>query len=93
MKFSQKEVKEIAELARLELSPDEMLLYSHQLSIITDYIEKLQTIKISEQKKTSCPLQNVWREDKSEPWDLLESENALNQADRESGLIKVKRVL
>ncbi|NCB20994.1 MAG: Asp-tRNA(Asn)/Glu-tRNA(Gln) amidotransferase subunit GatC [Clostridia bacterium] len=93
MKFSHEDIKEIAELARLELSPEELFLYGKQLSEITDYIEKLQSVKISAIEKVSPPLKNVWREDKPEPWDLSENEEALEEADREAGLIKVKRVL
>lgn len=93
MKFSQNEIKEIAELARLELSPEELSLYGEQLSSITDYIETLQQLKIVDTSAVKNPLKNVWREDIAEPWDLSENEGALDQADREAGLIKVKRVL
>lgn len=93
MKFSHEDIKNIAELARLELSPEELSLYGEQLSSITDYIETLQQLKITDTSKVKNPLKNVWREDLPEPWDLSENEEALESADREAGLIKVKRVL
>lgn len=93
MKFSHEDIKDIAELARLELSSEELVLYGEQLSGITDYIDSLREVKITEAIKNSSPLTNVWREDIPEPWDLSENEDALDQADSEAGLIKVKRVL
>lgn len=93
MKFSHEDIKNIAELARLELSSEELSLYEGQLSTITNYIDNLRVVKTDKENNKDGILKNVWREDKSEPWDISESENALNQAERETGLIKVKRVL
>lgn len=93
MKFSHEDVKDIAELARLELSQEELSLYENQLSTITNYIDNLQVVKTNKEKNKDELLTNVWREDRAEPWDVNESEDALNQAERETGLIKVKRVL
>ncbi len=96
MKFSHEDIKDIAELARLELSQEELSLYESQLSTITNYIDNLQVVKINKEEikdESDKLLVNVWRDDKAEPWDVNESEDALNQAERETGLIKVKRVL
>jgi aspartyl-tRNA(Asn)/glutamyl-tRNA(Gln) amidotransferase subunit C len=93
MKFTEKNLQHIAELARLNLSKEELFLYGKQLSDITTYIEVLQTISLGAYNKVEIDLKNAWREDKAEPWDLDESESALGQAEREAGLIKVKRVL
>jgi aspartyl/glutamyl-tRNA(Asn/Gln) amidotransferase C subunit len=92
MKFSEKQLQAIADLARLDLSKTELLLYGKQLSDITAYIEKLK-LAPSDDTRVEKELHNVWREDRSEPWDLDESEISLREAEREAGLIKVKRVL
>jgi aspartyl-tRNA(Asn)/glutamyl-tRNA(Gln) amidotransferase subunit C len=41
MSLSESEVKKIAELARLNLTPEEALFYTPQLSRILDFIEQL----------------------------------------------------
>lgn len=93
MKFSEKDLQNIAELARLDLSKEELFLYGKQLSDISSYIEKLKDVSLDNSEKIESSLKNVWRDDQVEPWDLDESKIALDQAEREAGLIKVKRVL
>jgi len=46
MALSKDEVLKIAKLARLELSPDEVEMYSTQLSAILDYVETLNTLNV-----------------------------------------------
>jgi len=92
MKFSDKDIQHIADLARLELKPDELKTYGKQLSAITGYIDQLQTAAGTDIKSTS-PLNNVWREDEVEGWLPEEREKALSRSERKNGLIKVKRVL
>lgn len=93
MRFTEKDLQNIADLARLDLSKEELLLYGEQLSEITAYIEKLKEVSLDNSEQVERELKNVWRADKVEPWDLDESELAVSQAEREAGLIKVKRVL
>jgi len=93
MKFTEKNLQNIAELARLTLSKEELFLYGEQLSDITTYIETLQTASLDAYEKVEGTLKNSWREDEIDAWDLEESERALEQAEREVGLVKVKRVL
>ncbi|MGE5426234.1 MAG: Asp-tRNA(Asn)/Glu-tRNA(Gln) amidotransferase subunit GatC [Bacillota bacterium] len=92
MKFDRKEIEHIAELARLELSSEELDLYGGQLSAITGYIEQLKEAPEREASSSSS-LKNVWREDKVLDRDEQIREGALSQGEREAGLIKVKRVL
>lgn len=93
MKFSDKDIQNIADLARLELSSEEKVLYGKQLSSITAYVEKLQGVSSSDDISSASENYNVWRKDEVDAWDLNESEEALDQSEREAGLIKVKRVL
>ena len=46
MKIKEEEVKKIAELAKLELSDDEVLQYSDQLSEILKYIEMIKKLDL-----------------------------------------------
>jgi len=89
------EVKHIAQLSRLELSPEELKLYGTQLSSVLDYIDKLKKVKTSAMAtgEAASDLNNIWRSDEVRPWDKAEVEVALAQGDLEGKLIRVKKVL
>ncbi len=96
MKLKKSEIEHIANLARLELSEEELDLYGNQLSGVLDYIDQLREVDTSGVEPTAqvTGLENVLREDKVNSWDKQEQENAINQAPSiEDGQIKVKRVL
>ena len=65
VKLSHDEVRQIAELAKLELTEAEVELYTGQLSNILDYFERLQTLDTSHIEPTASvlPLSNVLRPD------------------------------
>ena len=65
--LSAEDVRAIADLARLELSEDDVVLYQRQLSEILDYFAKLQELDTSHIDPTSSvlPLTNVMREDRA----------------------------
>ncbi len=65
MELSHEEVQRIAELAKLELTSDEVDLYAGQLSNILQYFERLQALDTSHIAPTASvlPLKNVLRED------------------------------
>jgi aspartyl-tRNA(Asn)/glutamyl-tRNA(Gln) amidotransferase subunit C len=65
MELSYDEVRRIAELAKLDLSDDEVALYAGQLSHILQYFEKLQQVDTSRVPPTASvlPLKNVFRPD------------------------------
>lgn len=58
-------VRSIAELAKLELTDDEIALYAGQLSHILQYFERLQAVDTSHIEPTASvlPLTNVLRPD------------------------------
>jgi len=60
------DVKNIAKLSRLELSPAEEKKFSKELSSILDYVEQLKEIKTDNIEPTAqvTGLTNVTREDK-----------------------------
>lgn len=92
MKFTTDDIQHIADLARLELTPAELASYGRELSAITAYIDQLQTVAISDVANDRV-VSNVWRADEVKSWPEEETARALAQADREDGLLKVKRVL
>jgi len=80
MSISREEVKHIALLSRLELSEDEVDLYTGHLAEILNYVEKLKTLDVSEVEPMShaVPMSNIFREDATAP--CLSNEEALKNA-------------
>lgn len=69
MELSREEVRRIAELAKLELTDDEVALYAGQLTHILQYFRKLQEVDTSHIPPTASvlPLSNVFRDDTPAP--------------------------
>ena len=65
MELSHNEVRRIAELAKLDLTDDEVSLYAGQLSHILQYFESLKEVDTSHIAPTASvlPLKNVFRPD------------------------------
>ncbi|HOM60509.1 MAG TPA: Asp-tRNA(Asn)/Glu-tRNA(Gln) amidotransferase subunit GatC [Anaerohalosphaeraceae bacterium] len=87
-------VRRVAQLARLELSDQEIVQFSMQLSAIVNYIEKLNELNTDEVEPLAhcLPICNVFRSDEVLP--SLTQERALaNAPDAENGYFKVPKVL
>ena len=69
MELSHDEVRRIAELAKLDLTDDEISLYAGQLSHILAYFESLKEVDTSQIAPTASvlPLKNVFRADVAGP--------------------------
>lgn len=94
--ISREEVKYIADfLARLELTNEEEIKYSEQLSSILEYIDKLKIVDTSKVSSTFQVggLSNVWREDEVNNWNPDEIAMALSQSELVGSQVKVKKVL
>lgn len=94
MKLTPEEVKAIAELAKLELSEDEIALYSTQLSACLNYFERLQELDTSHIAPTASvlPLNNVFRADEpAQP--LTPAEVVANAPDSSDDQFRVSAVL
>lgn len=65
MSLTAQDVAKVANLARLELSADELQQYQGQLSAILEAMDELAEIDISQIPPTAHAVaqQNVWRED------------------------------
>lgn len=80
MSITAEEVRHIALLSRLELSDDEVKLFTGHLDQILQYVEKLKELDVEGVVPTShaIPLYNVMREDIVE--ESLPKEDALRNA-------------
>jgi aspartyl-tRNA(Asn)/glutamyl-tRNA(Gln) amidotransferase subunit C len=88
------DVKYVAHLARLALSPDEEQKLGAQLGNILGYIEKLQELDVSQVEPTAhaVPLVNVTRPDEVRP--SLSNEDALRNAPASAnGLFLVPKIV
>ena len=96
MKLSKAEIQHIAELARLDLTEEELAKYGSQLSDVLSYIDQLKEVDVTDVQPTAqvTGLENVWRADEAEDWNREELEEAFRQAPGfEDKQYKVKRVL
>jgi aspartyl-tRNA(Asn)/glutamyl-tRNA(Gln) amidotransferase subunit C len=88
------DVRDIAELAKLELSADEVTMYTEQLSQILGYFTLLQEVDTSQIELTDSilPLRSVMREDMVQTA-LTPTMAIANAADAEANQFKVSAVL
>jgi len=97
MQLKKEEVQHVADLARLELTEEELEIMTGQLSGILNYIDQLKEVDTNNVEPTAqvTGLVDVFRVDEAEDWDELQIEKALSQAPQglENNQIKVKKVL
>lgn len=86
MPLSRDQVEHVAHLARVGVTEEDIERFSHQLSDVLDYFERLDRVDIEGVPPTShtLPLHNVMREDETEPSYSVEDvlANAPNQEER-----------
>lgn len=95
-RLSDDDVRKIAALARIELSPDDVAMFARQLGDILAYVNALQQVDTTGIEPTShpLPLDQIWRAD--EPVASLDRTRLLDGAPAttpSSGLFKVPKVL
>jgi aspartyl-tRNA(Asn)/glutamyl-tRNA(Gln) amidotransferase subunit C len=84
------DVRQVARLARLELSDDEVAKFQQQLSAILEAVSTVSELDLSDVPPTAHPLdiENAWAEDTPAP--CLSYEDAFRNApDSEDHLFKV----
>lgn len=93
--LDKKQIRHIANLARLELTEEEEDRYSSQLSAVLNYVDKLQEVDTSSVEITAqvSGLHNSWREDEVQDWNREEVDMALSSSELINGQVKVKKVL
>ena len=79
MKF---DIEQVALLARLDLSDDEIEEYGGQLNQILEHIEALKKIDVEGIEPTAhaAPVYNIYREDEEQTERFLTQEEALSNA-------------
>ena len=92
--LSADDVRAIADLARLELSDDEVALYQQQLSAILGYFQKLQELDTAHIDPTApvLPLTSVMRADEAEA-PLPVADVVANAPDSDGEQFRVRAVL
>jgi aspartyl-tRNA(Asn)/glutamyl-tRNA(Gln) amidotransferase subunit C len=94
MALERKDVEHVARLARLELSEQELELYTRQLGDILGYVEQLREVDVEgvEPLAHGAHGENVFRADEAR--DSLEREKALGAApDTDGWHFRVPRVI
>ena len=88
------DVKYVAHLARLSLTPDEEKKIGAQLGNILGYIEKLKELDVSQVEPTAhaVPLVNVTRPDEIRP-SLTTAEALRNAPSQANGLFLVPKIV
>lgn len=94
VELSHETVRAIAELAKLELTDEEVALYAGQLSHILGYFEHLQEVDTSDVEAIASvpPLKNVMREDIAQT-PLTPEEAIANAPDSDEHQFRVRAVL
>ena len=94
-KVSADEVKQIAALARLELTEADVKKYQAELSGILEYVDQIEKVDTKGVEPTAqvTGLVDVVREDVKHPSELTRDDIFENTADKKDGYIKVKAVM
>jgi aspartyl-tRNA(Asn)/glutamyl-tRNA(Gln) amidotransferase subunit C len=88
--ISKEEVLNVARLARLELTDEEVGKFQEQLSAILDAVSKVTELDLTDVPPTAHPLelQNAWAEDVVQP-SLAVDDVFANAPDRDGDLFRV----
>ena len=92
--IDREQVRKVAHLARLELTPEEEAQFTTQLGSILEYFEQLSELDVSDVQPTTraIDVSNITREDKLQPYP--ERESILNSAPEQEGeFFKVPKIL
>lgn len=92
--IDREQVHKVANLARLELTPEEEAQFSTQLSSILEYVEQLSELDVTDVPPTTraIDVSNITREDKLQPYP--EREAILSSAPEQEGdFFKVPKIL
>jgi aspartyl-tRNA(Asn)/glutamyl-tRNA(Gln) amidotransferase subunit C len=88
------DVEYVADLARIQLTPDEIKTFESQLGLLLEHVAKLNEIDVSqvEPMAHSFPIYNVFREEETR--ESLDREAALSTAPHQAqGLFIVTKVV
>ncbi|MCB1181023.1 MAG: Asp-tRNA(Asn)/Glu-tRNA(Gln) amidotransferase subunit GatC [Chlamydiia bacterium] len=94
-KFTEKEIKHLTSLARIDCSDEELIKLTEELSKITSYVEQLQEVETKDLVPYShIPEQSLSSLRDDLPGPTLKRETLLNNApDQVGGMIRVPPVI
>lgn len=94
-KLSREDILKLARLARLDLTEEEIVEYSEELSEILQYVEMLQGVDVDGLKPTNqvTGLTNVTRPDEVKDYGYEARDLLKNVPNVEDDQIKVKRMI
>ena len=88
-----KDVENLAELAKIELSPEEKKDILKDMEGILEYVKVVEKVEVGDSATLEHDLRNVWREDEAVGRDFSK-ESILSQfPDSQDGFLKVKKIL
>ncbi len=94
MSLTTQKAREIAHLARLELTDEEIELYREQLSAVLDYVAQISQLDLTDVPATTHAIsqQNIFRQDVAEP--PMPVEDALfNAPQQQDNQFKIQAIL
>ena len=94
MPLTKEQVEHIAVLARLKLSPIEIEKFTHELTVILEYVDQLKTVNTDgvEPKDQFITAENVFRNDIVRP-SLSREEALANAPDKDEEFFRVPKVI
>ncbi len=87
-----KDVENLAELAKIELSAPEKEAILKDMGGILEYIKQIETVKLDD-IKLEFDQRNIWREDVLEHRDFSRKLIIQQFPDEQDGFLKVKKIL
>jgi aspartyl-tRNA(Asn)/glutamyl-tRNA(Gln) amidotransferase subunit C len=89
-----KDVENLAELARIELSEDEKKDLLKDMKGILEYVKQIEVVEVNVQHSVlDITNYNVWREDKMEPREFSKELIVGQFPNAQDGFLKVKKIL
>lgn len=93
--FTTDDVRHIASLAKLHISPAEAEKFSSQLSDIVKFVDKLDAVDTTDVEETSqvTGLENVWREDVVDVGGMEDAILSCSPHEKLNHSIKIEKIL
>jgi aspartyl-tRNA(Asn)/glutamyl-tRNA(Gln) amidotransferase subunit C len=88
-----KDVENLAELARIDLSEEEKTQALKDMERILGYVKQIEEVKVPEDILKEYSLKNVWREDEVKSWDFSIELIKEQFPDSQDDFLKVKKIL
>jgi len=87
-----KDVENLAELAKIELTDEEKKSLLSDMEGILGYVRQIESVEVGETEKDH-KLYNVWREDEVTPSEFSKELILKQFPDLQDGFLKVKKIL